>query len=593
MMSRVAFSTATTVVAICLESSGAHAFCRAVSASPPAGYDPTVDGCYAPSSGPDSYELYWKNLCVGYSVQKDASPLRSITLDQATQVAGQAFSQWTGAGCTGGVPSIQARDLGPVECGLVQYNSSQPNQHVIVFRDDGWPYSDSNNTLGLTTITFDATTGEIFDADTELNSHDYNLVTSTPAPFGSYDLASVLTHEAGHFLGLAHSGDTAAVMYAHYHPASSTLTSDDVDGICSAYPDGTTRTTSAGALAGGACDPTPRHGFSTKCASSSDAGVAGDGGAAPASGRSMGGTAGASTSAAGAAPSSAPTSAPSRSPGAAASAPTGSRATVVSGPASMANASGPPGAATSSPGNGPSTPARTSCLVGVGAGSGSNRGWWWLPALLTAALWLRRPRRRNGRPWIAAGCIALGITTAGASAPRDAGASVSIAVLFDELVRDSSAVAKVTPLEQRTTWENGRICTYTRVRVDALVAGELDGDSWIRTLGGVVGTVGQLVEGEPTFAGGRASLVFLRQRPDALEVVARAQGQFALVPGAGETFRLVSASAGALLPPPPERIARAQASGSHALFARDVLHGRTLAEATRAIGSAWSAAHAR
>ena len=62
-------------------------------------------------------------------------------------------------------------------------------------------------------------------------------------------------------------------MYAHYHPGTSALTSDDTDGICSAYPAGGVRETSSGALTGDTCDATPRHGFSAACASA-DAGSA-------------------------------------------------------------------------------------------------------------------------------------------------------------------------------------------------------------------------------------------------------------------------------------------------------------------------------
>src|SRR5262249_8660919 len=120
---------------------------------------------------------------------------RQITLEQATRVAAQAFATWSQAACpAGGAPSVMAVDEGPVDCGAVNYNKDSPNQHVIVFRDDGWPYNDASNTLGLTTITFDVTNGEIFDADMEINTHGYSLVVEddggSPPP-GSYDLLTV------------------------------------------------------------------------------------------------------------------------------------------------------------------------------------------------------------------------------------------------------------------------------------------------------------------------------------------------------------------------------------------------------------------
>jgi MYXO-CTERM domain-containing protein len=261
----------------------AVAFCRTTTVPVPADFDP-VNGCWN-----EGNVLYWTNACVGYSLQKDAS--KSVSLDAAGQGIANAFAKWTGTACpTDGTGSsrvsIDVRDLGPVECDLVQYNQDQPNQHVIAFRDDHWPHSDSNNTLALTTVTFNPDTGEIFDADMEINSHDQKLTVDGPVPPDGYDFESIVTHETGHFLGMAHSGDPHATMYAHYQPGSiamRNLTSDDVTGICSVYPPNGTRTTSSGnAIVEGACDPTPRHGFSTQCGTATKKGcVTSSIGAAP------------------------------------------------------------------------------------------------------------------------------------------------------------------------------------------------------------------------------------------------------------------------------------------------------------------------
>ena len=91
----------------------------------------------------------------------------------------------------------------------------------------------------------------------------------------------------------------------------------------------------------------------------------------------------------------------------------------------------------------------------------------------------------------------------------------------------------VTAAESRAVWEDGRIYTYTHVRVDSRGrrrARQPGAEAWVRTMGGVVGKVGQIVEGEAAFAPGRPSLLFLRPGPVGAYVVTdRGQGQFPVV----------------------------------------------------------------
>src|SRR5262249_46305618 len=148
-----------------------------------------------------------------------------------------------------------------------------PNQNLIVFRDDGWPYNDPYSTLGLTTVTFNAETGEIYDADMEINASGRNLSITDTVPSNGFDLLSVVTHEAGHFFGLAHATDPVATMYASYKPGSASLRDlapDDIEGICAIYPTTKTRVVAASVAPTGrvdstACDPTPRHGLTDQC----------------------------------------------------------------------------------------------------------------------------------------------------------------------------------------------------------------------------------------------------------------------------------------------------------------------------------------
>ena len=244
----------------------AHAFCRTTTTPVPADYSPSR-GCFT-----EGLPLFWKNACVGYSVNSAASV--HIPLATATTVIDSAFTTWNEVKCGSIGVGIATSDVGPADCSEVRYNPNGPNQNVIVFRDTTWPYSDPNNTLGLTTVTFNADTGEIYDADMELNATGKNLSTSATVPANGFDLLSVVTHEAGHFLGLAHATDATATMFASYKPGTTTLRTlapDDIAGICDIYPTTTERNVAAsvsamGVIAADACDATPRHGFGSTCA---------------------------------------------------------------------------------------------------------------------------------------------------------------------------------------------------------------------------------------------------------------------------------------------------------------------------------------
>ncbi|MCL2723357.1 MAG: hypothetical protein FWD69_02875 [Polyangiaceae bacterium] len=170
----------------------------------------------------------------------------------------------------------------------------------------------------------------------------------------------------------------------------------------------------------------------------------------------------------------------------------------------------------------------------------------------------------------------------------DACASVSTAVAFDALVSGAEAIAVVTPIEKKSVWENGRIYTYTHVKTEQSVAGALTSgsDGWVRTMGGVVDKIGQLVEGEAVFTPGESSMVFLRKwkAGGTWEVTARAQGQYPVVVDSTAKIRKIvhSARTGAVLP--------AKTAGNVRLAA-DVLHERTLDDAAHEVASAWQRLH--
>ena len=202
--------------------------------------------------------------------------------------------------------------------------------------------------------------------------------------------------------------------------------------------------------------------------------------------------------------------------------------------------------------------------------------------------------------------------------PSDAQASVSIAVGFDALVKDADSVGVVVPQEAKTLWEDGRIYTYTRVKIDQGVAGELGtgAEGWVRTMGGVVGKIGQMVDGEPVLTTNKPALLFLRKLKtgNGWEVSARAQGQYPILINDTTKARKVirAASVGVLFPPSPPRVnpevaavldPKTQSLAPSAAgtvteqvkairLAGEVIHDRPLDEVAREIATTWKKLHA-
>jgi hypothetical protein len=246
------------LLATVLVSQAALAFCRTTTCD---ANDPSENCQKDPETGCllTGLPLQWRSSCVTVGVQQLGSPTNGFSYDAVTEVVEKAFGAWLSADCGGGRPSIDVQLIGAVECGLSEYNQDRGNANIVVFREDVWPYAGAENAIALTTTRFDTTSGALWDADIELNGATQSL--SIGDPINGDDLQSVLTHEAGHFLGLSHTFDGAATMRAIYDPLRDgdsfrSLEQDDVDGICAVYPVDRKPDTSS-------CEN--RHGFSGQC----------------------------------------------------------------------------------------------------------------------------------------------------------------------------------------------------------------------------------------------------------------------------------------------------------------------------------------
>jgi len=152
---------------------------------------------------------------------------------------------------------------------FVGYTQSGQNENLVLFRlqlcsppagdpciaagtcgnvHDCWDHGAT--VVALTTASYVVSSGEILDADVEINaaSATPTIVDSPPCSPGAIstscvasDVQNAVTHEFGHFLGLAHSPDPSSTMYAS-EPLGETskrvLDSGSKKFVCDAYPAG-------------------------------------------------------------------------------------------------------------------------------------------------------------------------------------------------------------------------------------------------------------------------------------------------------------------------------------------------------------------
>lgn len=255
--------------------------------------------------------FYWGPRQVPYVVNApddaalDGRLQPACSVDAALAAVRAGFAEWSGQSCT---------DLALVETPAgstsrrVGYVQGAANENLVVFRRSWCKnvvpaghacltatapdqscdtifncFDDqllSRSTIALTTVTYSPSSGQIFDADLEINAWGgaNGSVTSASGPSDGWyfsclsptpgtsdcqmygdvgcdamDLQNTVTHEAGHFIGLAHpcevgeagnecvQADAPTTMYprasmGEYEKRS--LDPDDRSGVCDVYPAG-------------------------------------------------------------------------------------------------------------------------------------------------------------------------------------------------------------------------------------------------------------------------------------------------------------------------------------------------------------------
>jgi hypothetical protein len=140
---------------------------------------------------------------------------------------------------------------------------------------------------------------------------------------------------------------------------------------------------------------------------------------------------------------------------------------------------------------------------------------------------------------------ATGALAVTAALERSANASLSRGLTLTELVARSAHTVVATALDAHSDWVliggRRRIVTDTRVRIEETLAGKSPTESEIevRVLGGIVGDIGERVEGQAELVLGEPAVAFLMPiSPVLAYVTGAAQGHYRLLADAQKLLRL-------------------------------------------------------
>ena len=182
-----------------------------------------------PARGYEVNGKHWDSMPIPYYVNVASAPDFGDG-SSAFDVVQSATEIWHDVGCA---------DASFLRLGDTTAGFEADGQNTIFWIKDVWPFGDA---AAGATLWIPTEEGQPYEVDLALNAVNFEWTVggADATVTDVVDPTSVIAHELGHWLGLAHTADVHATMYQAMLPnaAQTTLAGDDKLAICTIYPSG-------------------------------------------------------------------------------------------------------------------------------------------------------------------------------------------------------------------------------------------------------------------------------------------------------------------------------------------------------------------